>query len=124
MKLSNFKSRVVLSIVVVSGLFIFMRGARTQDWFSTGINLGAPRIRVAVSEFRPGSGDATLVGLTQEFNQVLWNDLDNSGIFEMVNKSLLPLKAPQEPADVVAKDWTDAPVSSRMLVFGKTEALN
>jgi len=40
-----------------------------------------------------------LVSLTQEFNQVLWSDLDGAGIFEMVSKKQLSLKDPEEPLD-------------------------
>lgn len=98
--------------------------AQSQDWFSTGINLGAPRIRLAVTELPSGSADAQALNLTHEFNQVLWNDLDNSGIFDLVSKSLFPLKIPSEPQDVVLNDWSAAPASARMLIFGKTEVIN
>src|SRR5438876_987158 len=58
------------------------------------------------------------------FNQVLHNDLDNAGIFQMVSKSYFPVKTPVEPGDVDFKGWTDAPASTQMLVFGKVELIN
>jgi TolB protein len=112
---------VVAAISTHSVLVAALSPSQGQDWFTTGINLGAPRIRLAVPEFPAQSTDPQLVILTQEFNQVLWNDLDNAGIFEMVSKSFYPLKAPAEPQDVDFKNWGDPPLSAQMLVFGKSE---
>ncbi len=95
-----------------------------QGWFVTGINRGAPMIRLAVADLPAQSTDATLVSLTQEFNQVLHNDLDNAGIFQMVSRSNFPVKTPVEPGDVDFKAWSDPPASTQMLVFGKTELTN
>ena len=82
---------------------IVLEPARSQDWFSTGINLGAPRIRLAVSDFPPHSVDQELVSLTQEFNQVLGNDLDNAGIFDLVSKSYFPLKVPWSRRTLISR---------------------
>ncbi|MBZ5516597.1 MAG: translocation protein TolB, partial [Acidobacteriia bacterium] len=103
---------------------LFLEPARSQDWVSTVINLGAPRVRLAASDFAPRSVDQQLVSLTQLFNQVLWNDLENAGIFDMVSKSYYPLKLPTEPADVVFQNWSNPPASAQMLAFGKTEVIN
>lgn len=118
-------------IQLLSLLFFFAaaclllpRLGRGQDWFSTGINLGAPKIRLAVSDFQPQSGDAELGRLTKEFNDTLRNDLDQSGIFDLVSKSMFPLKLPTEPADVDFNAWSSPPASAQMLAFGKTEVLN
>jgi TolB protein len=124
MKRAQFTSILLGLAVAVPALVLVLRPGRSQDWFTTGINLGAPKIRLAVSEFPPRSVDQGLVSLTQEFNQVLADDLDNAGIFELVSKSYLPLKLPQEPEEVVFKNWTDPPASAQMLVFGKTEVIN
>ncbi len=105
------------------GLILGLRPASSQDWFSIGINMGAPRIRLAVSDFPPRGVDQALVSLDQEFNQVLWNDLDTAGIFEMVSKAYYPLKPPQEPGDVVFKEWSDPPVDAQMLAFGYAEVV-
>jgi len=124
MKFIHWKSTFVVLAVAVSAFIAFLPESRGQDWFATGINLGAPRIRLAVPEMPPQGTDPALINLTGEFNQVLQNDLDSAGIFDMVSKSLFPLKIPLEPGDVVFKDWTDPPASARMLVFGKTEVVN
>jgi len=120
------RSKIVLLVAAAALLLMGLPRPRTaaQDWFSTGINLGAPKVRIALSDFPPKSVDQALVSLTQEFNQVLWNDLDNAGIFDMVSKSYYPLKPPQEPEEVDFKAWTASPASAQMLAFGKTEVLN
>jgi len=114
-------------LLVLLGLPLLVLGLRpspAQDWFRTGINLGAPRVRLAVTEFSPHSVDQILVNFTQEFNQVLANDLDSAGIFDIISKSYFPLKIPQEPPDVDFKAWGEPPASAQMLVFGKTEVIN
>jgi len=124
MILKVIRGLVLVVVAVLPLVFIGLRAGRSQDWFSTGINLGAPKVRLAISEFPPRSVDQALVSLTQEFNQVLWNDLDSAGIFEVVSKSYYPLRPPQEPPDVEFKAWTSPPISAQMLVFGKTEIIN
>lgn len=119
-----FKSTLLAVAATLSSLLLLERPSQGQDWFTTGINLGAPRIRLAVADFPPKTADQQLTSLTQEFNQTLWNDLDNAGIFEMVSKSLYPLKVPQEPEEVVFNNWADPPATAQMLAFGKTEILN
>jgi TolB protein len=120
------KFRVLLLALVLSlpAWTVLLEPARSQDWFSTGINLGAPRIRLAVADFAPRSVDQQLVSLTQVFNQVLWNDLENAGIFDVVSKSYYPVKIPTEPEEVIFKNWSEPPASAQMLAFGKTEVLN
>jgi TolB protein len=95
-----------------------------NQWFEAGINRGAPSIRIAVPDLPATTTDPDLQKLAPEFNQVLWNDLDNAGIFQMISKSYYPLKSPQSPADVNVADWTDPKVNAQMLVFGKVEAIN
>ncbi|MCL5006115.1 MAG: Tol-Pal system beta propeller repeat protein TolB [Acidobacteria bacterium] len=98
--------------------------AKSQGWFRTGINLGQSKVRIAVPDFAARSQDQRLVSLTQVFNKVLWDDLDNSGILDLVSKSLYPLKTPQEPQDVDYNAWSSAPASAQMLAFGYAEIIN
>jgi TolB protein len=114
----------VLFLTALLLLLICLPTGQSQDWFSIGINLGAPKIKMAVADFPPGSVDQNLVSLTQEFNQVLWSDLDQCGLFNLVSKSYYPLTLPREPRDVDFKGWTSAPISAQMLAFGKTEVIN
>ena len=95
--------------------------------------------RVAVIDFR-GAGDAQKFMTT--FNTTLWDELNNSGVLEMVGKSFYPLDVPQQPQDFkpptaaaparrgdpqrVVKngpwltDWSNPPTSASHLVFGYT----
>lgn len=114
-------------LICLSALPLFLVSLHTgqsQDWINIGINMGAPKIKMAVSDFPASSTDQNLPALTQDFNQTLWNDLESSGIFELVSKSYYPLNPPREPLDVDFKAWSSPPVSAQMLAFGKTEAIN
>ncbi len=114
-------------LLVPAALLAFWAGPQRehgQDWFTTGINRGTPLIRLAVSEFPPRSLEAQFVNLTGEYNRVLWSDLDNAGIFEMVSKSVYPLKPPQDPSEIQLKVWADPPAGAQFVVFGHEELVN
>ena len=91
---------ILLTSVLFASLFIVGRPAQSQDWLSTGINLGATKIKLAVPDLPPKSVDQSLVSMTQIFNKVVWSDLEGSGIFDLVSKSYYPVKVPKEPLDV------------------------
>jgi TolB protein len=55
--------------------------SQAQDNVFTGTNTGADRIRIAVSDFKPGSGDSALKPI---FDATLYSDLANAGIFDIV----------------------------------------
>ena len=97
-----------LTLMVAGALALSSRsGLSQQGWqIDTGVNLGAPKIKLAVPDFPPKSVDQQLVSLTQEFNQVLQGDLTDAGIFEIIGKSNYPLKIPEEPLDVDFNAWT------------------
>ncbi len=95
-----------------------------QGWFKIGVNLGAQQVRIAVPPLPARSVNEQLVKLTQVFNQVLWNDLDNSGILNLVSKSYYPLKIPQQPQEVDYNAWANPPVNAQMLVYGNTQITN
>ncbi len=97
------------------------------------------RTAIAVPDFR-ASGDAQK--FMDAFNQTLFGDLDSSGLFRMVPKSMYPLETPQRPQDfrppVIPTtpsrrgapppqpvrqgpwltDWSQPPVSATYLAFG------
>jgi TolB protein len=112
-----------LALAVAAFSLVPSRSTHGQQ-ITTGINRGAPSIRIAVTEFPGQSSDPKLGQFTTEFNSVLWNDLDNAGIFDLVSRSYYPVKPPVAPGDVVLDQWANPPVSTQMLVFGKTELLN
>jgi TolB protein len=98
---------------------------------------------IAVPDFR-GAGEAQLY--MSVFNQTLWSDLDSSGLYAMVPKSMYPLQVPQRPEDFrrpvlptvpprrgapppkpVSQgpwltDWSEPPVKANYLAFGYTAA--
>ena len=125
MKYQRLKYLLVLAIPLAI-LVARPRVATSQGegWFKTGINMGQTVIRIAVPDFTARSADPRLTSLTQVFNQVLWNDLNNSGIVYVVSKSLYPVNTPQEPQDVDFNGWSSPPASAQMLAFGYTEVRN
>jgi len=102
------------------------------------------RAALAVPDFR-GAGEAQ--AQMNAFNQTLWNDLEESGLFKMVAKSMYPLEVPQRPQDFRPPkppaappkrgeapkpvrqgpwltEWSDPPVSANYLAFGYTAVQN
>ena len=100
------------------------------------------RPAIAVPDLR-GSGAAQ--PLMNAFNQTLYGDLDASGIFKMVPKSMYPLQVPQQASDfhdpppqaaprpgqaprngggAWLSDWASPPVSANYLAFGYTAPQN
>jgi len=94
----------------------------SQDQITVGTGLGQQKVRLAVPEFKPVSGDAQTTSLNKVFNDTLWNDLSNAGIFDMVSKSFYPLQVPGQPTEVKADAWANEPPNAGMLVFGNLDA--
>ena len=89
-----------------------------QDWVRTGTNLGAQRIRIAAANFKPGVVSPEESTLKQTFDQTLYSDLQNAGIFDMVSKSLAPPLTPGSQQEVPLAPWAAAPSNAEMLAFG------
>jgi TolB protein len=89
-----------------------------QDWVRTGSNLGVEKIRMAAADFKPASTDPQTPVLKTTFDNTLYNDLSNAGIFDMVSKSLAPAVTPATPAEVNLAQWAGAPASAAMLALG------
>jgi TolB protein len=108
-------------------LFIFLAFSFTQifaqDQIKTGTNIGAP-IRLAAADFKQANSDPANGPLLSAFNQTLWNDLDNAGMFEMVAKSFYPSGTPGAPSDINLTTWGNAPVNAAMLAFGNLGVTN
>ena len=92
--------------------------ARAQDWVKTGTNLGVQHIRLAVASFKPGTSNSQTVNLKGIFDQTLYSDLSNAGVFDMVSKSLAPPKTPGSPKEINLAKWAAAPAKAQMVVFG------
>jgi TolB protein len=115
----------IKSRAIAVALFVLLAAILTaspclgqQDWIKTGTGLGVDKVRLAVPDFKPSTSDAKNADLLKVFNDTLWNDLDNAGIFEMVSKSFYPLAVPGTPTDVQVGMWNAPPPNAVMLAFG------
>src|SRR5271155_2631531 len=115
MKLTN-RFRQALLAIVVCAAFFSPRPAAAQDWFKTGTGLGVTKARVAVPDT---VARATFSQpLPKTFHDVLWADLDYSGILDLVSPSFYPLQTPGQPSDLHAQDWAAAPANAYMVAYG------
>jgi len=101
---------------------LLLTSSLAQDWIRTGTGLGVEKVRLAVPDFNAANQDPRNVELLKVFNETLWNDLDNAGIFDMVSKSFYPLGQVGTPADVKFEGWSAPPPNAAMLAFGNLGA--
>jgi len=95
-----------------------------QDWVHTGTNLGNERIRLAAADFKPVGNDPQTTPLKAIFDNTLFNDLSNAGIFDMVSKSLAPQAMPGSPQEFVPTQWSTPPAAAAMVAYGALSAAN
>jgi len=107
--------RFLLHFIALISLLSY---AAAQDWIKTGTNLGQQKIRLAAADFLASTQDAKNADLLKVFNDTLWSDLDNAGIFDMVSKSFNPTGAVGSPSDVKFDQWGAPPPNAAMLAFG------
>ena len=93
-----------------------------QDWIRTGTGLGVEKVRLAVPDFKQVSADPTSGELIKVFDDTLWNDLSQAGIFDVVSKSFYPLQVPGSPDEVKLDAWANPPANAGMLAFGNLES--
>lgn len=96
------------------------------------------KVAIAVPDLR-GAGEAQQY--MNVFNETLWSDLESSGLFYLVPKSMYPLQVAQRPEDFrqpvpaarggkpVSQgpwltDWSDPPVKANYATLGYTAAEN
>jgi TolB protein len=91
-------------------------GQTQQDWFRTGTGLGVENVRLALPPFT--AENARVETVTGVFNSVLWNDLEMSGILEMVSPSFFPLQLPGTPESLEAEAWAEEPTDADMVAYG------
>jgi TolB protein len=105
-------------ILLAFSCLLLVTSVFAQDWIKTGTGLGVDKVRLAVSDFKAGSSDPQNAALLRTFNDTLWNDLDNSGVVELVSKSFYPLQVPGQTSEVNFAAWNSAPPNAAMLAFG------
>jgi len=108
----------ILSFAVFALLLQCAVPLRAQDWIRTGTGLGVEKVRLAVPDFKVANPDPKNGDLLRTFNDTLWNDLNNAGIFDLVSKSFNPLQVPGQPSEVKFEAWSAPPPSASMLAFG------
>jgi TolB protein len=91
--------------------------AGAQDQVKTGTNIGAP-LTLAVPDFKQSNADPGNSVLLKVFNDTLWSDLENAGLFTMVAKSFYPVQTPGFPNEVNLNAWGNPPLNAAMLAFG------
>ena len=113
--------RSTLALIALAALGLFAQPAAAQDdMIRTGTGIGVEKTRLAVPNFyavaNPGAaGDTSLVRV---FDTVLWSDLENSGIVDLVSKSFYPKAIPSRPTGLDLGQWSAAPANAHMLVMG------
>ncbi|MGA1999460.1 MAG: Tol-Pal system beta propeller repeat protein TolB [Terriglobales bacterium] len=93
-----------------------------NDWIRTGTGLGVEKVRLAAPDFKQTSADPASGQLLKAFDDTLWNDLSQAGIFDVVSKSFYPLQVPGSPEEVKLDAWANPPTNASMLAFGNLNA--
>ena len=102
--------------LLITAVFFLAKPAAAQDWFRTGTGLGVEKPRVAVAGFAPRADAAKSHSVL--FTQVVRDDLQFSGILELVSPSFYPTQVPTIPSELRNLTWTDAPVNANLVAFG------
>lgn len=119
----KFGSRLITPLFLLAAPLLSLP-AQAQDWVRTGSNLGNAKIRLAVADFKPVGADPQTPSLKATFDATLYNDLANSGIFDMVSKSFAPPGTPGSPQEISLGQWSAAPASAAMVAFGALSSTN
>jgi len=91
--------------------------AQTEGWFRAGTGLGeASPPRIAVASFGPRADNSkTHAG---QFTQIVRDDLQFSGIVELVSPSFYPTQLTTMPSELQYSAWTDPQVKAHYVAFG------
>jgi TolB protein len=109
-----------LLLLVCCSLSALVQPAAAQDWFKTGTGLGVSKARLALPD--TAARTAFAQPLPKTFHDVVWADLDYSGILDMVSPSFYPTSVPGQPSDLKAQDWAAAPANAYMVAYGNLAA--
>src|SRR6202171_3846775 len=110
------RSRCIsVCVLLLCGMFVPGRAA-AQAWFTTGTGLGVDKPRVAVADFAPRADNAK--SHSQLFTQVVRDDLQFSGIVDLVSPSFYPVQAPTAPSELHNLDWTTPQINANLVAFG------
>ena len=93
-------------IVLVALLAVSISLFAQEDVIRTGTNLGVQKVRIAVPDFKPSSTQGNSSALLKTFDDTLFSDLENAGIFDVVSKSFIPATPPGNPLELCAAPGT------------------
>ena len=110
------RSRCIRFFVCLIALLYLVLPAPAQDWFRTGTGLGVEKPRVAVADFAPRGDNAK--SHSQLFTQVVRDDLQFSGILDLVSPSFYPPQAPTQPSELKNEEWTAPQLNANLVAFG------
>jgi len=126
MKVYNIVQRYLsmkrLFAVLLASSLCASAAAAQQDWIRTGTGLGVEKVRLAAADFKPTTTEPPAPELLKVFNDTLFADLENAGIFDMVSKSFYPLQVPGTPAEMNLGAWSNPPPNASMVAFGNLGA--
>jgi TolB protein len=112
------------NVVVISTVLLLClccaHPAAAQDWFKTGTGLGVSKAKLATPDLAVATPNAQ--PLEKTFHDVLWSDLEFSGVVDLVSPSFYPKVTPGQPSELRAQDWSGAPVSAYMVAYGRMTA--
>jgi TolB protein len=114
------KIKIAILLGMISTLTILVGTsspqAMGQDWFQTGTGLGVTKTRLAAPDIAVRTPAAQ--PLEKTFHDVLWSDLEYSGVLDMVSPSFYPTQIPSQPSELRAADWAAAPANAYMVAYG------
>ena len=117
------KNRYLVGLIAFGALAV---AAYSQSQDAIVLKLtGGEKKKIALPDFRATGAAGALV---EAFNKTVFEDIQQSGLFDMAAKSFYPLNPPQQEADLRAgqatcagrclSDWAGTPVSAGYLGFG------
>lgn len=123
----------LLRFALLCWLLLLTAALFGQAQINAGIDINAPnKPRLAVPDFKGTGTDPNAAALQKVFNDTLWNDLDQAGIFDVVSKSLYPTTIFGSPEELCGAlqgcpgmaAWANAPASANMVTVGNIGIAN
>ena len=105
---------LIALLALISGNASAQQGG--EAWFRTGTGIGVDKIRLAVADFGPRAENAKTH--SQQFTQVVRDDLAFSGILDLVSPSFYPSQLLTQPGELQNAAWTDPQVNAHYVAFG------
>jgi TolB protein len=108
--------RCLFAVAVLTFLVKPASAQQVAPWFRTGTGLGVEKIRVAVASFGPRADNAKTH--SDQFTQIVRDDLAFSGILDLVSPSFYPTQTLSQPSELQYAAWTDPQVKANYVAFG------